>query len=107
MERLSFEVPGLYADHQIGPIVGKVGSLPGVASVTVSPAMHLVAVEMDTAKTTPSAIAEALEALGLAGAGEVVAAPPDKGDPAWYRAGTRYAKTNPQEITMSGEFRKY
>ena len=108
MEKLSFKMPDLYADHQVGPIEKKLAGLAGIASVQVSPAFGVVTVELDTRKTSPTALKEALDSLTLGETGQMPAAPAaDRGDPAWYRVGLRTTKTNPQEITMSGEFRKY
>ena len=108
MERLSFEVPGLYADHQVPLVKEKVESLPGVGQVQVSATFGLVIIEVDAEQTRTSLVKEALEGLDLQGEGEMVTPPPaDKGDPAWFRVGSRNTQTNPQEITMSGEFRKY
>jgi copper chaperone CopZ len=108
MERLKFQVPELYADHQVALVREKLGSLPGVVGVWVSPGFSLVTVETDTEQAPASLIEKALGELGLKGEGEMVAPPPsDKSDPAWYQVGSRSTKTNPQEVTMSGEFRKY
>ncbi len=108
MERLSFEVPELYADHQVTLVKEKLEGLPGVGQVQVSPVFGLVIVEVDAEQTPASLIKEALEGLALKGEGEmVIPSPADKGDPAWYQVALRNTKTNPQEITMSGEFRQY
>ena len=108
MDRLSFEVPELYADHQVSLVKDKLGSLPGVGQVQVSATFGLVVVEVDTEQTPAPLIEEALEGLELKGEGEMVTPPPpDKGDPAWEQVGLRNTQTNSQEITMSGEFRLY
>jgi hypothetical protein len=63
--------------------------------------------EYDPAKTDPQTIAARLEQAGypVGESPEAEAPPTDK--PAWLTAGVRVTTTDPADLTMSGDHRKY
>jgi hypothetical protein len=68
-----------------------------------------VFVEFDAQKTSRDALVKALTDAGYApGAEESVGVMPyAQADPAWEKLGQRITTTNPVDLQLSGEFRKY
>jgi copper chaperone CopZ len=107
MEEVTLAVPGLWADHHVVTVLGLLRDEPGVASVTASALEKCVRLSYDPGATSPERIAARLNeggyATGAAGADE--APPTDK--PAWTTAGVRITTTDPADLAMSGDHRKY
>lgn len=107
MEQLVLIVPGLWADHHVIAVRGLLNGVEGV-EVTLASAMDAtVRLEYDPSWTDPQAIMDQLEQAGYpAGdAPEPEAPPTDK--PAWLTAGVRATVTDPADLLMSGDHRKY
>ncbi len=109
MEKITFGVPALYADHHVTNVKRLLSPIAGVENVVASSAFKEVAVEFDPSKTSQAALAAALTAAGYApGEPEVVVRRPDgQYDPAWEKLGVRDTVTNMVDLQLSGEFRKY
>ena len=107
MEEVTIAVPGLWADHHVVTVLGLLRNEPGVASVTASALEKSVRLSYDPDATSPEQIAAHLSKGGYAtGPAEADAAPPtDK--PAWTTAGVRITTTDPADLAMSGDHRKY
>lgn len=109
MNKITLNVPALYADHHVINVKRLLSPLPGVENVTTSSAFKQVTVEFDAAKTSEAALVKALTDAGYApGEEQVVQRTPDATpDPAWEALGVRSTVTNPVDLQLSGEFRKY
>ncbi len=109
MEKMTVTVPAMYADHHVIKVRQLLAPLAGVESVVASSAFKEVVVEFDEAKNSKAALIKALTEAGYApGQQAVVERTPDHTpDPAWEKSGVRAVTTNPVDLQLSGEFRKY
>ncbi len=109
MEKITFTVPALYADHHVTNVKRLLSPISGVENVIASSAFREVTVEFDRSKTSADALKKALASAGyVPGPMEAVKKPEyAKPDPAWEVLGTRAVTTNPVDLQLSGEFRKY
>ena len=108
MSKLTLTIPNLYADHHVTKVRQTLMQMSGVENVIASSAFKTVVIEFD-GKMTPDAIVAALTKAGYApGEPEVVERSPfATADPAWEKLGVRATTTNPVDLQLSGEFRKY
>ncbi len=109
MDKITLTVPALYADHHVLAVKRLIAPLPGVENVIASSAFKEVTIEFDPSKTNRQALAQALTAAGyVPGVEPVVEKSPNATpDPAWEALGVRATETNPVDLRLSGEFRKY
>jgi copper chaperone CopZ len=109
MERLNLSVPAMYADHHVLAVRQVLSQLPGVDEVEASSAIKMVRLSYDPARTNPQAVANALEAAGYGSRAISFAMPPKNQDDssAWKTFIRRITDTNPLDLEMSGDFRKY
>jgi copper chaperone CopZ len=109
MEEIALIIPAMYADHHITNVKRLLMPIPGVENVIASSAFKEVLIEFDKSKTTQDALVKALTDAGYApGELEVIERNPDgRYDPAWEKLGIRATTTNPVDLQLSGEFRKY
>ncbi|MCI0476303.1 MAG: heavy-metal-associated domain-containing protein [Anaerolineales bacterium] len=109
MERLFLIIPKLYADHHVTRVRQLLFGLNGVEDVYASAAFKEVAVLFDPEKISHAQLQDALINAGyVPGDPEVVERTPDHtSDPAWDVLAQRAVTTNPVDLQMSGEFRKY
>jgi len=110
MERVNFKIPKMYGDHHVIAVREVLASLPGVEDILASAAFREVEVTFDPTKINQEELAKALDAAGYAVGDGVV--PPELAEwqpPArsWDILGQRPTQTNPADIALSGEFRKY
>src|SRR5512146_2775852 len=96
MEKITFTVPALYADHHVTNVKRLLSPIAGVENVIASSAFKEVTVEFDPSKTSQAALTKALTDAGYApGVPEVVVRRPDgQYDPAWEKLGVRDTVTN-------------
>jgi hypothetical protein len=107
MQQLALVVPGMWADHHVIAIRGlfrETGGIEVTGASAMDATLHL---EYDPAKTDPQRIAAQLAQAGYSTgeAPDADAPPTDK--PAWLTAGVRVTATDPADLTMSGDHRKY
>lgn len=109
MHQLTLTIPRLYADHHVTAVRQTLLKLNGVENVVASAAFKEVIVEYDPDKLSTDAIIDALSAAGYGpGVPETVERTPNAtADPAWDVLTQRAVTTNPLDLQMSGEFRKY
>ncbi len=107
MEQLVLIVPGMWADHHVIAVRDLLEADDGVAVTGASALTATLRLDYDPARTDPERIAARLEEAGYRpgepGAGE--APPTDK--PEWATAGVRVTATDPADLAMSGDHRKY
>jgi copper chaperone CopZ len=109
MDQLTLTIPGLYADHHVMQVRQSLLPLKGVETVVASAAFKELTVEFDPAKITRDEIVDAVTRAGYPpGIPPVVERSPNAtADPAWDVLTQRAVTTNPVDLQMSGEFRKY
>lgn len=109
MERLFLIIPKLYADHHVTRVRQILFALDGVEEVNASSAFKEVTVWFDPAKISREQVIAVLTQAGYApGEPEIIERTPDHlADPAWDVLAPRTVTTNPVDLQMSGEFRKY
>ncbi len=109
MNQLTLTIPRLYADHHVTKVRQLLLPLQGIEDVIASAAFKQVTVDFDGEKISQDAIIAALANAGYApGVPETVERTPDyTADPAWDVLSPRLVTTNPVDLQMSGEFRKY
>lgn len=107
MEQLALTVPGMWADHHVIAVRGLFQDAAGVEVVGASARDATLTLEYDPAKTDPQQLTARLQEAGysVGEAGEAEAPPTDK--PAWATAGVRTTTTDPADLAMSGDHRKY
>jgi len=109
MENITLTLQTMWADHHVIAVKRLLSPISGVETVFASSAFKQVMVEFDAGKTSQAALVKALTDAGYApGEEEVLAESPyAKPDPAWDKLGQRTTTTNPVDLQLSGEFRKY
>lgn len=107
MEELTLAVPGLWADHHVLTVLGVLKDEPGVGAVTASALEKSVRLSFDPALTDPQRIAARLNEQGFATGAPAEAEAPPTDKPAWLTAGVRVTTTDPADLIMSGDHRKY
>ncbi len=107
MEELIFVVPGMWADHHVVAVRSILGQLQGVGVVSASALDLRVRLAYDPSQTNPQRIADRLSEGGYpTGEADEPAAPPTS-KPEWATAGVRVTTTDPDDLSMSGDHRKY
>lgn len=109
MNKLTLTIPAMYADHHVTKVRQTLLQMNGVEDVVASGAFKEVTAVFDPAKLSREQIVDTLSRAGYApGTPEVVERHPDHtADPAWDVLAQRLVTTNPVDLQMSGEFRKY
>jgi copper chaperone CopZ len=105
MEKLQLSIPDMWADHHVLKVRIILGEMDGVQDVVASSAFRMVSLSYDPAVTNPEAIKAALEFAGYPiatdGTGVIAKRVPvatGQRDPAWFRLGTRQAKTDERDL---------
>ena len=107
MEQLALIVPGMWADHHVIAVRGLVREAEGVEVADASAMDATLRLEYDPARTDPQRIAALLEQAGYATGESPEADTPPTDKPAWLTAGVRATATDPVDLSMSGDHRKY
>jgi hypothetical protein len=107
MDQLALIVPGMWADHHVIAVRNLFHDSEDIQVTGASAMDATLRLEYDPAKTDPQKIAAQLEQAGYptGDAPDAEAPPTDK--PAWATAGVRVTVTDPADLTMSGDHRKY
>ncbi len=110
MEDLSLAVPGLWADHHVLAVLELLRGQQGISAVAASARDGVVRVRFDPQQTDAPRIAARLReggydtsaaAAATSAAGEAAASAPG------WAAGLRVTTTDPVDLSMSGDHRKY
>jgi copper chaperone CopZ len=110
MEKVTFNVPAMWADHHVLAVRQAIGQVNGVQEVLASAMYKDVLVKYDPAAVTPEALVAALAQAGY----EIAQAPtlptyPERIDDAsdWFQFQERITETDMRDLIMSGDHRKY
>jgi copper chaperone CopZ len=110
MEKVTFSIPTMWADHHTLAVRDALVQVDGVSDVIASPLYKDVLVKYDPAVVAPDALASKLAEAGYEVGKELepTAQPPSIDDAsAWFRIQGRATETNMHDLAMSGDHRKY
>ena len=111
MEKTVLNLPTLYADHHVMILRETLLAMEGVSEAYVSSAWKQAVITYDPGKTDAAAIEAAVVAAGYpVGEAELPVLVERESigrDPQWVKFDTRVSKTNPVDLEMSGEHRRY
>jgi copper chaperone CopZ len=110
MEKVTFSIPSMWADHHVLAVRQSLGQVSGVQEVLASALYKDVLVKYDPDTTNPDVLSNALVEAGypIAQAPEIPSHPErtnDKSD--WFQFQERVTKTDKRDLEMSGDHRKY
>jgi copper chaperone CopZ len=110
MEKTTFSIPAMWADHHVLGVREALGQLSGVEEVIASAMYKDVLIKYDPTTVTPDALKGALLDAGY----DVARAPdlpsfPERIDDAsdWFQFQERITETDMRDLEMSGDHRKY
>lgn len=110
MEKVTFSVPAMWADHHVLAVREALGRVTGVEDVLASAMYKDVLITYDPTSVNPETLKGALAQVGY----EISKAPPiptyperkdDRSD--WFRFQERITETDLRDLEMSGDHRKY
>ncbi len=107
MQRTTFVIPAMWADHHVLAVLGVLGGLAGVSNVYASAMNKEVSLDLDAKATNADAVAKALTAAGYAPGELTASGPAPVNKVAWAASGYRVTSSNLADQAMSGDFRKY
>jgi copper chaperone CopZ len=110
MERATFNIPTMWADHHVLAVRQALSQVNGVEEVIASALYQDVVVKYDPEAVTLAALADVLAGAGY----EIAKAPalppqPERIDDAsdWFRFQERITETDMRDLEMSGDHRRY
>jgi copper chaperone CopZ len=110
MEKVTFSVPSMWADHHVMVVRQTLGQVEGVEEVLASAMYKDVLIKYDPATVTPDALQGALTEAGYQTA-QAPALPsyPERIDDTsdWFQFQERVTETDERDLIMSGDHRKY
>lgn len=110
MEKVTFSIPAMWADHHVLAVREALVNVDGVEEVVASSLFKDVLVRYDPATVDPARLAGALETAGYEAA-RPPALPtyPERIDDAsdWFQFQERVTETDLRDLEMSGDHRKY
>ena len=107
MEELTLAVPDMWADHHVLAVRELLLQDTGVAQVVASARDMVVCVAYDPSLTNAEQLSTRLAAAGYAPGERAAQEAPPTNKPAWATAGIRVTATDPIDLVMSGDHRKY
>ena len=108
MEKAVFALPSLWADHHTLAVRDALCSLDGVEEVVASALECRATVVYDSSRITPERLVESLGSAGYrVGDGVAGATSPPDARSSWSGNASRITVTNPVDLAMSGDYRKY
>ncbi len=110
MDKVTFNIPAMWADHHVLAVRETLGQVPGVGEVIASAMYKDVLVKYDPATVTPEALTSTLAQAGY----EIARSPelpthPERTDDAsdWFQFQERITETDMRDLEMSGDHRMY
>lgn len=110
MEKTTFNIPAMWADHHVLAVREALGQVNGVQEVLASAMYKDILVKYDPATVTPETLERTLTEAGY----EIAKAPdlptyPERIDDSsdWFQFQERVTETDMRDLEMSGDHRKY
>lgn len=110
MEKVTYNIPAMWADHHVLTVRGALGGIDGVKEVLASAMYKDVLVRYDPAAVTPDALQNVLAEAGY----EIAKTPqlpsyPERIDDSsdWFQFQERITETDLRDLEMSGDHRMY
>jgi copper chaperone CopZ len=110
MEKVTFNVPAMWADHHTLAVRQALTQVDGVAQVLASALYKDVVVEYDPEVVKPETLVETLSDAGykIAKAPEIPTYPERTEDTSdWFQFQERITETDKRDLELAGEHRKY
>lgn len=110
MDKVTFSIPAMWADHHVLAVRDALGKVSGVTEVLASSLYRDVLVKYDPTTAGPDALKAALENAGypIAQAPELPTHPKRIDDASdWFQLQERITETDMRDLEMSGDHRKY
>jgi copper chaperone CopZ len=107
MVELVLEVPGMWADHHVIAVRQVLQREDGLTVTAASARDATVRIEYDPERADLDRIVTTLKAAGYPPGKAEPSSPPPTDKPAWATSGVRVTTTNPADLKMSGDHRKY
>jgi len=110
MEKVTFSIPSMWADHHVLAVREALGQVSGVEEVLASAMYKDVLVKYDPTTVKPDTLKSALTTAGyeIAKAPQLPTYPERKDDESdWYQFQERVTETDMRDLIMSGDHRKY
>jgi copper chaperone CopZ len=110
MEKVTFSIPAMWADHHLLAVRDVLGKVSGVEEVLASAMYKDVLIKYDETKATPESLANALIGAGyeIAKAPQLPTHPERIADTSdWFQFQERITETDLRDLEMSGDHRKY
>ncbi len=110
MEKVTIDLPSMYADHHVKAVRDVLLGVDGVGDVYASSMLRKVVVSYDPAKVDPSVLEAKLKEAGYEPGKEpeVPPPPPHTADNSpWFKVIKRVTQTDRRDLEMAGDFRKY
>ncbi len=110
MEKVTFSIPAMWADHHVLAVRETLGRVSGVEEVIASSLYQDVLVKYDPATVNPENLANALAEAGyeVGTAPELPTHPERIADTSdWFQFQERVTVTDRRDLEMSGDHRKY
>jgi len=110
MEKVTFSIPAMWADHHTLAVREVLGQVSGVQEVVASAMYKDVLVNYDPAVVSPDDLAGTLAQAGYEiGKAPELATIPERIDDSsdWFRFQQRITETDRRDLAMSGDHRMY
>jgi copper chaperone CopZ len=110
MEKVTFSIPAMWADHHVLAVREALGQVAGVEDVAASAMYKDVLVKYDPETVTPDTLSSTLVEAGyeIAKAPEIPTHPERTDDTSdWFQFQERITETDLRDLIMSGDHRKY
>lgn len=110
MEKVTFNIPAMWADHHTLAVRETLSQVSGVQEVVASPLYKDVLIRYNPAAVTPDALAQILAEAGyeIGKVPEFPAHPKRIDDGSdWFQFQERITVTDMRDLEMSGDHRKY
>ena len=110
MEKVTFSVPAMWADHHVLAVREALGRVTGVEEGLASAMYKDVLIKYDPASVNPETLKGALAQAGyeISKAPSIPVYPDRKSDGSdWFRFQERITETDMRDLEMSGDHRKY
>ena len=110
MEKVTFSIPAMWADHHVLAVREALSRVNGVEDILASAMYKDVVIQYDPGSTGPADLTQALSQAGyeISRSPQIPAYPPRIDDASdWFRLQDRITETNMLDLEMSGDHRQY